>query len=170
MTLNGGKDWQEMSSGLMGARVQNFVASAKRTFVLHAETDRGVFLSRDGGMSWRPAAAEDRPTMPKPNFKDWQRLSDRWSVRINDGGELVRSGDSGKTAAAWMIGWRIPRANSFFLTARGLLASGPGGCYLSRDGENWNELKLWREEETGAADFLHAYWMGRYYGFIGKDE
>ena len=32
------------------------------------------------------------------------------------------------------------------------------------------ELKLWREDETGAADFLHAYWMGQYYGFIGKND
>jgi hypothetical protein len=28
---------------------------------------------------------------------------------------------------------------------------------------------LWRELETGAADFLHAYWMGRYYGFVPAD-
>jgi len=65
-----------------------------------------------------------------------------------------------------MKGWRIPRADSFFVISDGLIASGPGGCYQSKDGENWRELKLWRENETGAADFLHAYWMGRYYGFI----
>ena len=41
-------------------------------------------------------------------------------------------------------------------TARvGVIAHGP----------RWTEAKLWREEETGPADFLHAYWMGRYYGF-----
>ncbi len=56
------------------------------------------------------------------------------------------------------------------MTARGILASGPGGCYQSADGENWTELKLWPESETGAADFLHAYWMGRYYGFVGRAE
>jgi hypothetical protein len=69
-----------------------------------------------------------------------------------------------------MKGWRIPRASSVFLTPRGLVASGAGGCYQSVDGENWTELKLWRESETGAADFLHAYWMGRYYGYIGRKE
>lgn len=69
-----------------------------------------------------------------------------------------------------MKGWCIPRAASFFVTARGLTASGPGGCYQNADGENWTELKLWRESETGAADFLHAYWMGRYYGFIKSTE
>ena len=33
-------------------------------------------------------------------------------------------------------------------------------------GDASQELKLWREMETGPADFLHAYWMGRYYGFL----
>jgi len=68
-----------------------------------------------------------------------------------------------------MKGWRIPRAKSVLRTPRGVVASGPGGAYESSDGENWSELKLWPEEETGAADFLHAYWMGRYYGFVPAD-
>jgi hypothetical protein len=25
------------------------------------------------------------------------------------------------------------------------------------------------EDETGAAGFLHAYWTGRYYGFVPAD-
>ncbi len=65
-----------------------------------------------------------------------------------------------------MNGWRIPRASSVFATPRGVLASGPGGAYLTTEGESWQELKLWREEETGAADFLHAYWMGRFSSWI----
>ena len=69
-----------------------------------------------------------------------------------------------------MNGWRIPRAQSVLRTPRGVVASGPGGAYSSPDGETWTELKLWREDETGAADFLHAYWMGRYYGFIKPPE
>ena len=64
----------------------------------------------------------------------------------------------------------FPRANSFFITPRGIIASGPGGCYESKDGERWKELALWRESETGAADFLHAYWMRGYCGFIGKND
>jgi hypothetical protein len=46
-----------------------------------------------------------------------------------------------------------------------VFAGGPGGAYTSTDGEHWTEVKLWREEETGAADYLHAYWMGRFYDF-----
>ena len=80
------------------------------------------------------------------------------------------SRDGGQTGQASMKGWRIPRAASVFTTPRGIIASGPGGCYQSTDGESWTELKLWPESETGAADFLHAYWMGRYYGFIGSED
>jgi hypothetical protein len=74
--------------------------------------------------------------------------------------------DGGKTSQPAMNGWRIPRASSLFQTPWGIIASGPGGAYRSTDGQNWEELILWREMETGPADFLHAYWMGRYYGFL----
>jgi len=46
------------------------------------------------------------------------------------------------------------------------MAGGPGGAYLTGDGERWSEVKLWRESETGAADYLHTYWMGRYYRLV----
>jgi hypothetical protein len=52
------------------------------------------------------------------------------------------------------------------MTPHGVIAAGPGGAYTSADGKTWNPLRLWRESETGAADFLHAYWMGRYYHYI----
>ena len=170
MTLNGGKEWCDMSGGLMGASVQNLVASSRRTFVLHAQTDKGVYITRDGGLSWRTASAEDKPEFAKPNHKEWQRVSDKLMLRINEEGELVCSKDGGKNSAPCMEGWRIARANSVFVTQQGIIAGGPGGCYQSKGGERWKELGLWHESETGAADFLHAYWMGRYYGFIGKND
>ena len=170
MSLDGGMSWQDMIAGLRGARVQNIAASSERTFVLHAQTDRGLFLTRDGGMSWHPAAEGDTAKFQTPDFKQWQKLSDRLNRRISDDGKLMISRGQDQTGTASMNGWRIPRAASVFVIPRGILASGPGGCYQSSDGENWTELKLWRENETGAADFLHAYWMGRYYGFIQSDE
>jgi hypothetical protein len=168
-TLDGGKTWRDMSAGLMGARVLGILASDRRTFVLWARTDRGLFLTRDGGLSWRPPPAEEIRSFAQPDFHQWQE----WGgvrLRISEKGELERSTDGGKTAASAMQGWRIPRAQTLFATSRGWMASGPGGCYESPDGEQWTEMKLWPEEETGAADFLHAYWMGRYYGFIQADE
>jgi len=169
-TLDGGKIWQDVGAGLRGARVQNIVASSKHTFVLYANTDQGLFLSRDGGMSWRPAPESESVKFPSVDFKQWSPVSGNLCCRITGEGQLEISRDRGQTGAPSMKGWRIPRAGSFFVTARGLIASGPGGCYQSSDGENWTELKLWRENETGAADFLHAYWMGRYYGFIQSKE
>ena len=138
--------------------------------MIHAKTDRGVILSRDGGMSWRTVQESDKPEFNSHNFKEWLNVSDHLALRVNDSGELLRSTDGGKTSSPCMNGWHIPRASSVFATPWGVLASGPGGCYRSTDGEKWTELKLWRDQETGAADFLHAYWMGRYYGFIAKNE
>ena len=170
MTLDGGATWRDVSSGLRGARVQNISASTNRTFIVNARTDQGNFITRDGGMSWRPAATDDAASFPSQVFTEWHKAGDELWLRIDDGGGLLLSRDAGKTTASSMDGWRIPRATSFFATRWGVVASGPGGCYRSVDGKIWTEFHLWREEETGGADFLHAYWMGRYYGFIGARE
>lgn len=165
MTKDGGKSWEDQSMGLMGARVQNFMTSPSRTFVLSAQTDRGLMVTRDGGMSWRAAPAGEAVKFPPQDFKAWQGKGNVL-LRVDDRGELVRTTDGGKTATPAMQGWRIPRAESIFWSPRGWIASGPGGCYQSQDGLKWTEMTLWQPEETGAADFLHAYWMGRYYGFL----
>ena len=146
VTSDGGKTWRDVSHGLMGAGVRNIVASKERTFILHAQTDRGVMISRDGGMSWRPAAESDKPEFKSPAFKEWQRVSDKLAVRVNEAGELVQTTDEGKTSSPFMSGWRIPRASSVFITRWGVIASGPGGCYRSTDGDKWTELKLWRDK------------------------
>jgi hypothetical protein len=170
ITLDGGQHWRDMTSGLMGTPVQNIVASTNRTFILFAKTDKGIFITRDGGLSWRPAPADAQPAFTTPDFRQWQKVSDQLLVQVDGKGQLVRSRDNGQTSAVCMDGWRIPRANSVFITPKGVIASGPGGCYESTDCATWRELHLWPEEETGAADYLHAYWMGRYYGFVGETE
>jgi hypothetical protein len=138
MTRDGMKTWADVSWGLVGAKVLRLAASKERTFVIYADTDRGVFISRDGGMSWR--ASED-----KPQFAE---VDPDLPTKLN--------------------GWRIPVATWKISTTRDVMAGGPGGAYVTTDGQHWTEVKLWREEETGAADYLHAYWMGRYYNFISK--
>jgi photosystem II stability/assembly factor-like uncharacterized protein len=154
--------------GLMGARVLNILTFPNRTFVLYTHTDRGLMVTRDGGMSWRTAPAGETAKFPAQNFKEWQGKGDVL-VRVNDQGELLRTTDGGKTATPAMQAWHIPLATAIFLSSRGWIASGPGGCYQSQDALKWTEMTLWQEEETGAADFLHAYWMGRYYGFLQED-
>jgi len=154
MTRNGWASWTDVSLGLMGAKVRNLAASPTRTFVLYADTDKGVAMTRDGGLSWRMAGTEEAPKFAGPT-----RQYGGHEFRIEQNRLLVDGGDS-------MAGWRIPRATWIHFTPRGVAAGGPGGAYLSQDGKTWTELKLWAEEETGPADFLHAYWMGRYYGFV----
>jgi hypothetical protein len=167
LTRDGMKSWQDVSWGLLGARVRNLHASPQRTYVLWAQTDRGVMLTRDGGMSWRPAPAEDKPEFRSTQFSEWQRHG-RFAFRIGEDRELLRRMGNGQPAAA-MHGWRIPRANSAFVTAHGVIAGGPGGVYSSQDGDQWTELVFWPQQETGAADYLHAYWMGRYYTYVAAD-
>jgi hypothetical protein len=170
MTVDGGATWRDWSGGLRGASVRNISASTNRTFIVRARTDQGIFITRDGGMSWRPAPTDDAAMFPSQAFNEWQSAGNGLWLRVNDGSRLLLSRDGGKTSVKSMEGWRIPRAQSFFATGWGIVASGPGGAYRSADGKAWTELHLWREEETGGADFLHAYWMGRYYGFIGARE
>jgi hypothetical protein len=167
-TLDGGASWQDVSRGLRGASVQNIVASQSRTFVLWAQTSDGLLISRDGGLSWRNQAA-DPPEFPSRDAKQWTRLSDQVWLRVNDQQQLESTTDGAKTVSTAMDGWRIPRANFVQRTPRGVVASGPGGAYRTADGKTWEPLSLWREQETGAADYLHAYWMGRYYGFVPPD-
>ncbi len=138
MSRDGMQTWIDISFGLAGAKVQLLAASKERTFVIYAQTDRGVFVSRDGGLSWR--ASDDKPI--------FESTSDHVPNQL--------------------VGWRIPVATWAINTSRGLMAGGPGGAYVSKDGEHWAEMKLWREDETGAADYLHAYWMGRYYNFVPR--
>ena len=164
-TLDGGNSWQNVATGMMGASVQNVVASKNRTIVLWAQTSSGTLLTRDGGLTWRTASAEDQREFPKHDFGVWSTVAGV-SLRVNENDELVRSIDGGATSVPAMQGWRIPRAKSILNTPWGIIASGPGGVYRTTDGQKWNELNFFREQETGAADFLLAYWMGRYYGFL----
>ena len=138
MTRDGMKTWSEVDFGLTGAKVLRLAASSERTFVVYADTDRGAFMSRDGGMSWRTS-------QEKPRFADRE-----------------------KDLPTRLEGWRIPVATWKINTRRGVMAGGPGGAYTSTDGEHWTEINLWRKDETGAADYLHAYWMGRYYGLVTR--
>ncbi|MBM4074185.1 MAG: hypothetical protein FJ267_00900 [Planctomycetes bacterium] len=167
-TFDRGTSWRNISSPAMGASFSNLVASKNRTFVLWAQTSQGVLLSRDGGLSWRTAPTDGLPEFRLPNFQTWLDIGNCISIKIDEQNRLVRSSDGGTTSAAAMDGWLIPIARSFFVTPWGLVAGGPGGTYVSSDAQSWKELKLWQEQETGAADFLHAYWMGRYYGFLNE--
>ncbi len=162
-TRDGMKSWTDVSRGLMGAKVKRLAASSTRTFVVYAETDHGIAITRDGGMSWSELKndAEDKPAFAMNDPHAWRHIGDV-DLRIDERGRIVMRGYADVIP---MSSWRIPIATWMIFTPRGVIAGGPGGAYLTKGGTDWKEVKLWREEETGAADYLHAYWMGRYYGF-----
>jgi hypothetical protein len=166
MTLDRGESWRNVSSAALPGGVSSLVASKTRTFVIWAQTGGGVMISRDGGLSWRPAPQEGTPEFPATKFDQWTPAGNGRQVRIDSESKLVVSIDGGRSSSEAMDGWRIPIARSVFVTPWGIIAGGPGGTYVSSDAQDWTELKLWEEQETGGADFLHAYWMGRYYGFL----
>ncbi len=168
-TRDGGTSWQDMSTGMMGAHVQNIVASPSRTYVLWAKTDRGTLVTRDGGESWRVADEGDVPDFPAYDFAQWRELASGDRVRIVQRSLMHSVGES-DAGQPDMAGWRIGLADSFFVTPWGLAASGPGGVFFRQAGDPWTEWKIWEESETGAADYLHAYWLGRYYGFVKPDS
>ena len=94
----------------------------------------------------------------------------RWALELSKNSWVlaIRFADRESDLPTRFEGWRIPLATWKITTGRGVMAGGPGGAYLSKDGLHWTEVKLWREDETGAADYLHAYWMGRYYHFVPR--
>ena len=151
LTRDGMKTWQDVSWGLMGARARNIKVSDQRTYVIWADTDRGAMMSRDGGMSWRTVADGDEPRFPTRNFSDWQS-----SYRIDEKGALLYRNGNGNTARDV----RMAHSSRDFRVRppRRVIAGEPGGVYRSDDGEKWTQLVFWPRNETGAADFLHAYW------------
>ena len=142
MTRDAMQNWDDMSAGLMGARVKNIAPSASRTFVLYANSDRGPVLTRDGGMHWRSAADETLPAFPERNFAAWLK-SGAFELRIDGQKKLLRRTSQGDGEPA-MAGWRIPQATSVFLTATGVIAGGPGGAYASPDGKSWRSSRSGR--------------------------
>jgi len=95
-------------------------------------------------MSWRPAPQGEAVKFSAFDFKQWLQVSDNLFCRITEEAQLEISRAHGQTGVPSMKGWRIPRAASFFVSPKGIVASGLGGCYQSVDRKNWTELKLWR--------------------------
>ncbi len=88
---------------------------------------------------------------------------------------VMKSVDGGKTWSEHRQGMRIPRVERVFKPRHSpwVFAATPGGLLVSKDaGETWEDANLWLQfsyntrRELGGADFIDAYWRGRYYGFI----
>ncbi len=151
-----------------------------------------VFRSDDGGMSWnnklprlyqryvaRYEAGED--------LTKGELIGDLLGLALHEpSGCLVaatsqgmmRSEDGGESWVPADAGLSIPRPKNVIGTRNGELFCGtPAGLYRSYDaGKTWESAHLvliFRKNiprEVGNADFLDAYWMGRYYDFITEEQ
>jgi photosystem II stability/assembly factor-like uncharacterized protein len=91
---------------------------------------------------------------------------------------VFKSADAASSWQAINSGLPIQKASAIFVSiGKSIYVSTPGGLFESSDGgKSWKEGNLTIIgrglviEETGSADFLDAYWMGRYFGFISQEE
>ena len=91
---------------------------------------------------------------------------------------VMKSTDSGKTWSQYTDGLRIPQVEHVFKPRYSpwIFAATRGGLQVSKDaGVTWEDANLWLQfsyntrRELGGADFIDAYWRGRYYGFIDEN-
>ena len=92
---------------------------------------------------------------------------------------VMRSEDGGESWIQSNNGLNIPIAKSIFAppgSGKAYVGT-PGGLYQSVDGgRTWQDANLiltFRSNirrEVGAADFLDAYWMARFHGFITEEQ
>ncbi len=151
-----------------------------------------VFRSEDGGLTWnndlsrlyrryvaRYEANEGFPNDLKGDLHGLAVCEQDDSLVAATSMGVMRSQDGGENWFQWNTGLNIPIARSVF-APRGcsrLYVGTPGGLYhAAQGGEAWtnsNLMLIFRSNirrEIGSADYLDAYWMARYHGFITEEE
>ena len=149
-----------------------------------------VTASRDGGATWTLDGEKVYRSFAEGKLFDLLRSALRFPVNalVVDprdsnviyaaaGRQGLRvSRDGGRTWNAGNEGLDIPDVEAV-IAPRGsaaVFAGTPAGLFMSDDqGRTWRDANLCLQftrnikRELGGADYLDAYWMGRYYGFIG---
>jgi len=144
-TLDGGKTWEAIVSDGLWAYIQTYTKAS------------GM------GLRGRIESVLFHP-------------SDAKAIYAATSAGVFRSRDAGTNWDDCSDGLEIPRASGVFATGGRLYAATPAGLYQSDDGKTWKSANLVLigpgviTEETGSADYLDAYWPGRYYGLISEGE
>ncbi len=160
-------------------RVTSLAYDPHRAYTVYAATNEfGVLKSEDGGRTWQTLHWRyvfDQPVLSvavayhRPNTLYAARKDGVWVTY-----------DGGKHWTKTTDGLDIPSADAVFTSPLEPLvwASTPAGLYASARPElGWRFANLRVIErhspnrfEVGGVDYLMAYWMGRYYGFISPEE
>ncbi|MFN0168928.1 MAG: WD40/YVTN/BNR-like repeat-containing protein [Bryobacteraceae bacterium] len=136
-----------------------------------ADSAGALYMTRDGWKTWRNRAGplmgarvRNIVASPKRTFVLWADTSNGVFL-TRDGGMSWRPVPESEPAPGFPTR-DVQEGSSTHKTPRGTLTSTPLGAFLEDGKGTRTELKLWREQRTGAADFVHAYWMGRHYGYV----
>ena len=93
---------------------------------------------------------------------------------------VMKSTDGGFTWKKVNQGLDIPQATAIFASLAGnrIYLSTPAGLFAmdGQNGKRWEDGNLRlifpsnTQREVGSADYLDAYWRGRYFGFITDEQ
>ena len=160
-------------------RVNALAYDPHSAYTVYAATNEfGVLKSEDGGRTWRTLHWRyvfDEPVLSvavsysRPNTLYAARKDGVWVTY--DGGEHWKKA---------VDGLDIPSASALFTSPLKpeVWVSTPAGLYaaaLPELGWQFANLRVIERHspnrfEVGGVDYLMAYWMGRYYGFISQEE
>lgn len=179
-----------------GVRIKSLLVDPKASHLLYsicsyryANRDwRFILKSSNGGKSWDLAMGKSiYSLLPGSPGSELGLQGDVESIAIDpkDSSILYAATTKGvfkstDAASSWQAinsGLSIQKVSAVFAPlGKSIYVSTPGGLFESSDGgKSWKEGNLTiigrgLVEETGSADFLDAYWMGRYFGFISQAE
>jgi photosystem II stability/assembly factor-like uncharacterized protein len=174
--------WHKVSDVLpWDTRLTAFAFDSKNPDVIYAGSkEHGIAISRDGGKIW----SRNYSTPVGPEFAvlslavDYHQPNTVYAVLGSQ--DILKSEDGGKSwKSANTDGLEIPRVSALFSYEHtpAIYAGTLGGLYQSTDsGKQWFNANLMPRggktatKEIGGGDYLLAYWMGRYYRFIGTED
>jgi hypothetical protein len=101
VSTDGGRTWTERSDGLADTTVYQVAAwrSPAGDQVVFAATAAGLYASRDGGLSWRPALSDQAATPPRALALAPAGSSAATLLVASPGGRLITSADGGSSWA-----------------------------------------------------------------------
>lgn len=177
--------WYKISDVLpWGTKLTAFAFNSQNPNIIYTGSEEdGITISRDGGKTWSrnyssPIGAEFAVASLAVDYHQPNAVYAVTGSSRNSG--ILKSEDAGQS---WKIanldGLDIPRVSALFTYEHTptIYAGTLGGLYQSiNGGKEWFSANLaprggkTATREIGGGDYLLAYWMGRYYGFIGEGE